>query len=427
MAEVLPFEALHYDLGKVGSLDAVAAPPYDVIDAAQRQALLERSPYNAVAIDLPKPFDPADPDSNPSGDPYAEAAARIESWRSEGALVQDEAPSIWALTQNYVAPDGNSYSRHGILARVRVEDYESGTVRPHERTHPGPLLDRLELTRASGYNLSPIFSLSTEDAWPLVEPALAAEPWGEATDEDGTVNRLWKVEDPSVHTAVTERLAGAQLLIADGHHRYETARAFRDEVGGEGPHNYTLMSLTGLDDPGLLVFPTHRLLSGFADDPERQGRLGNGLRELFDAEEVPREEIDPAGEDGVGVFGLYDAFHKKAFRLRLKDPAEVDRRLEGMPEAYRRLDSAILETLVLKDLAGMSDHDIDERQGLEYAKSVGAALDMVDNGDYDVAFIQRGVPVEQVKDIANTDSVMPPKSTFFYPKVMTGFAFNPVR
>jgi uncharacterized protein (DUF1015 family) len=427
MAEVLPFEALHYDLGKVGSLDAVAAPPYDVIDAAQRKALLERSPYNAVAIDLPKPFDSADPDSNPSGDPYAEAAARIESWRSEGALVQDETPSIWAMTQDYVAPDGNSYSRHGLLVRVRVEDYESGTVRPHERTHPGPLLDRLELTRASGYNLSPIFSLSTEDAWPLVEPALADEPWGEATDEDGTVNRLWKVEDPDIHAAVTECLAGAQLLIADGHHRYETARAFRDEVGGEGPHNYTLMSLTGLDDPGLLVFPTHRLLSGFADDPERQQRLGNGLRELFDAEEVPREEIDPAGEEGVGVFGLYDAFHKKAFRLRLKDPAEVDRRLEGMPEAYRRLDSAILETLVLKGLAGMSDHDIDERQGLEYAKSVDAALDMVDSSDYDVAFIQRGVPVEQVKDIANTDSVMPPKSTFFYPKVMTGFAFNPVR
>ena len=427
MAEVLPFKALHYDLGKVGSLDAVAAPPYDVIDAAQRKALLERSPYNAVAIDLPKPFDPDDPDSNPGGDPYAEAAARIESWKTDGALVQDEGPSLWALTQDYVAPDGNSYSRNGILARVRVEDYESGTVRPHERTHPGPLLDRLELTRASGYNLSPIFSLSTEDAWPLVEPSLPDQPWGEARDEDGTVNRLWKVDDPAVHAAVTECLANAQLLIADGHHRYETARAFRDEVGGEGPHNYTLMSLTGLDDPGLTVFPTHRLLSGFADDPEKQQRLGNGLRELFEAEEVAREEIDPNGEDGVGVFGLYDSFHKRAFRLRLKDVAELDRQLEGKPEAYRRLDSAILETLVLKGLAGMSDHDIDERRGLEYAKSVPAALKMVDEGGYDVAFIQRPVPVEQVKAVAETEENMPPKSTYFFPKVMTGFAFNPVR
>ncbi|HEV2791774.1 MAG TPA: DUF1015 domain-containing protein [Solirubrobacterales bacterium] len=429
MAEVLPFKALHYDLGKVGSLDAVAAPPYDVIDAAGRRALLERSPYNAVAIDLPKPFDPADPDSDPGDDrdPYAEAAARIGSWRADGALVQDEQPSIWALTQDYVAPDGSSHSRHGILARVRVEDYESGTVRPHERTHPGPLLDRLELTRATGYNLSPIFSLSTEDAWPLVEPALADEPWGEATDEGGTVNRLWQVTDPAVLGAVTECLAEAQLLIADGHHRYETARAFRDEVGGEGAHNYTLMSLTGLDDPGLTVFPTHRLLSGFADDPERQQRLGNGLRELFEVEEVSREEIDPAGSDGVGVFGFYDSFHKRPFRLRLKDTAELDRILAGKPEAYRRLDSAILETLVLKGLAGMSDHDIDERNGLEYAKSVPDALAMVDSGGFDVAFVQRGVPVEQVKEICNTDTVMPPKSTFFYPKVMTGFAFNPVR
>jgi uncharacterized protein (DUF1015 family) len=427
MAEVLPFKALHYDLGKVGSLEAVAAPPYDVIDAPQRAALLRRSPYNAVAIDLPKPFDPADPDSDPSGDPYAEAAARIGQWRSEGALVQDEAPSLWALTQDYTAPDGNNYSRNGLLVRVRVEDYESGTVRPHERTHPGPLLDRLALTRATGYNLSPIFSLSTEDAWPLVAPSLPDEPWGEARDEDGTVNRLWKVEDPAIHQAVTECLASAQLLIADGHHRYETARAFRDEVGGEGPHNYTLMSLTGLDDPGLTVFPTHRLLSGFAEDPEKQQRLGNGLRELFETEEVSREELDPAGEEGVGVFGLYDSFHKRAFRLRLKDLGEVDRRLKGKPEAYRRLDSAILETLVLKGLVGMSDHDIDERNGLEYAKSVPAALAMVDEGDCDVAFIQRGVPVEQVKAICNTDTVMPPKSTFFFPKVMTGFAFNPVR
>jgi uncharacterized protein (DUF1015 family) len=429
MADVLPFKALHYDLEKVGSLDAVAAPPYDVIDATGRAALLERSPYNAVAIDLPKPFDPADPDSDPGADrdPYAEAAARIGQWRSDGALAQDEQPSIWALSQDYTAPDGNSYSRHGILARVRVEDYESGTVRPHERTHPGPLLDRLELTRATGYNLSPIFSLSTEDAWPLVAPSLPDQPWGEARDESGTVNRLWKVEDPAVHQAVTECLAGAQLLIADGHHRYETARAFRDEVGGEGPHNYTLMSLTGLDDPGLTVFPTHRLLSGFADDPDKQQRLGNGLRELFEATEVSREEIDPNGEEGVGVFGLYDAFHKRAFRLRLQDTAELDRRLEGKPESYRRLDSAILETLVLKGLAGMSDHDIDERNGLEYAKSVPDALRMVDEGGFDVAFIQRPVPVEQVKAVAETEENMPPKSTYFFPKVMTGFAFNPVR
>jgi uncharacterized protein (DUF1015 family) len=426
MADVQPLKALHYDLAKVGPLDRVVAPPYDVIDAAGRARLVERSPYNAVVIDLPKAFDPADPLYAPAGDPYANARATMDAWKADGVLVEDAEPAFWALTQDYTAPDGSKHSRHAILCRVRVEDYETGTIRPHERTHPGPLEDRLLLTRATLRNLSPIFSLSTADAWPLVEPAVRGEPWGEAGDEDGTVNRVWRVGDPAILAAVSERLAGAQLLIADGHHRYETARAYRDEVGGEGPQSYTLMALTGLDDPGLTVFPTHRLLSGFAGDAERSTRLGGGLRELFEVTEVAREAVDPAGEEGIGVFGLYDSFHEQAYRLRLKDTAEVDRRLAGKPEAYRRLDSAILETLVLKGLAGMDDHDIDARRGLEYAKSVPDALAMVDGGDCDVAFIQRPVPVEQVKAIAETDENMPPKSTYFFPKVITGIVFNPV-
>jgi uncharacterized protein (DUF1015 family) len=427
MADVRPINALHYDLDKVGGLEAVAAPPYDVIDAEMRAALLARSPYNAVVIDLPKPFDPTDRASTPSGDPYEEAAKTIDVWRAEGVLVEDEEPAIWALTQDYTAPDGSTHSRHGILVRVRVEDYETGTVRPHERTHPGPLQDRLELTRASRHNLSPIFSLSTEDAWPLVEPAiLGVEPWGEVTDESGTVNRVWRIGDPGILAAVSERLADAELLIADGHHRYETARAYRDEIGGEGPHNYTLMALTGLDDPGLTVFPTHRLLSGFAEDPDRQRRLGAGLREIFEVTEISIEELDPRGEPGVGVFGLYDGFHKQAYRLRLKDTAALDAQLEGKPEAYRRLDSAILETLVLKGLAEMSEEDIDERRGLEYAKSIPDALAQVESGTADVAFIQRPVPVNQVRAICETDENMPPKSTYFFPKVLTGLVFNPV-
>jgi uncharacterized protein (DUF1015 family) len=425
MADVRPFNALHYDLGVVGSLQDVAAPPYDVIDAAQRVELLERSPYNAVAIDLPKPYGASGPQET-DGDPYAKAAETIEAWREAGALVDDPEPAIWALTQDYTAPDGSSHARHGILVRVRVEDYGEGKVRPHERTLPGPKQDRLDLTRATRHNLSPIFSLSTEDAWPLVEPAIQGEPWGEVTDDTGTVNRVWRIGDPAIHAAVSERLTDAELLIADGHHRYETARAYRDEIGGEGPHNYTLMALTGLGDPGLTVYPTHRLLSGFADDPERQQRLGSGLRELFDATEVEVDEIDPGGEEGVGVFGLYDSFHRRAFRLRLKDTAELDRLLEGKPEAYRRLDSAILETLVLKGLAGMTEDDIAAKRGIGYAKSVPDSLALLEDGTYDVAFILRPVPVDQVRAVAETDENMPPKSTYFFPKVMTGLVFNPV-
>jgi uncharacterized protein (DUF1015 family) len=428
MADVRPIRATHYDLGKVGSLQDVAAPPYDVIDAAMRAELLARSPYNAVTIDLPKPYGETGPQQT-EDDPYERAAQTMEEWRRAGALVADPAPAIWAMTQDYTGPDGTPRTRHGILARVGVEDFSAGQVLPHERTLPGPKQDRLDLTRATRHNLSPIFSLSTEDPWPLVAPAVEAEdPWGEASDEGGTVTRLWRVGDPAIHAAVTELLAGAQLLIADGHHRYETAIAYRDEVGGDGDHNFTLMALTGLDDPGLTVFPTHRLLAGLRDDPERQRRLGEGLRELFDATEVPLGQLDPLGEEGAGVFGLYDSFHERAFRLRLKDSAlaALDERLAGKPEAYRRLDAAILETLVLKGVAGLSEDDILAKRGLGYSKSVEDTLSLLEAGTYDVAFVLRPIPVDQVRAICESDENMPPKSTYFFPKVLTGLVFNPV-
>jgi uncharacterized protein (DUF1015 family) len=425
MADVRPIRATHYDLSVVGSLDAVAAPPYDVIDAAQRTELLERSPYNAVAIDLPKPFDA----EVPEGDPYQRAAETMEAWRADGALVGDAEPAVWAMTQDYAGPDGAARTRHGILARVRVEDFETGQVLPHERTLPGPKKDRLDLTRATRHNLSPIFSLSTEDAWPLVAGAIdESEPWGEATDAGGTITRVWRIGDPEILERVTELLAGARLLIADGHHRYETAIAYRDELGGEGDHNYTLMALTGLDDPGLTVFPTHRLLSGFADNPQRQQRLGEGLRELFEVTEVEMDGLDPRGAEGTGVFGLYDSHHRRAFRLRLKDEAvaRLDEQLAGKPEAYRRLDAAILETLVLKGIAEMSEDDILAKRGIGYSKSVEDSLALLDNGTYDVAFILRPIPVDQVRAICESDENMPPKSTYFFPKVPTGLVFNPV-
>jgi uncharacterized protein (DUF1015 family) len=428
MADVQPLEALHYDLDAVGSLQDVVAPPYDVIDTAMRAELIARSPYNAVAIDLPKPYGETGP-QGAEGDPYERAAREIDAWQKAGALVKDAEPAIWAMEQEYTGPDGSSHIRHAILARVRVEDFDTGQVLPHERTLPGPKQDRLELMRATRCNLSPIFSLSTLDPWPLVEQAIELEfdgPWGEATDAAGTVTRLWRIDEPGALEEVTALLADAQLLIADGHHRYETAIAYRDEIGGEGPHNYTLMALTGLEDPGLSVYPTHRLLSGFAEDPERQRRLGEGLRELFDVTEVETDRIDPIGEEGVGVFGLYDSHHKRAFRLRLKDTTELDRLLEGQPEAYRRLDAAILETLVLKGIAGLSEDDILAKRGLGYAKSVEDSLRLLDEGTYDVAFILRPIPVDQTREICESDANMPPKSTYFYPKVLTGLVFNPL-
>ncbi len=299
MADVRPLPALHYDLDKVGSLQQVVAPPYDVINADQRAELVARSPYNAVEVDLPQ--------GGSGEDPYRHAAEHPRGVGKRGVLQRDGEPSLWALTQDYTAPDGSARTRHAILARVRVEDYGAGRVRPHERTQPGPKQDRLDLTRATRHNLSPIFSLTSADAWPAIEKAISGDPWGEATDDDGTVHRVWRVDDPGVHEAVAEKLAEAELLIADGHHRYETARTYRDEVGGDGPHDYTLMALTALEDPGLTVFPTHRLLSGLAGDPERREHLERRPAGALRDRGGGGGGLDPAGEEGIGVFGYIDS------------------------------------------------------------------------------------------------------------------------
>jgi uncharacterized protein (DUF1015 family) len=418
VADVQPLTALHYDLARVGSLQEVIAPPYDVIDAAQRAKLLARSPFNVVEIDLPQ--------GGEGEDRYLHAASTLEDWELEGILRRDREPALWALAQQYTAPDGSGFTRHAILARVQVEDYGPGRVRPHERTQPGTKQDRLELTRATRHNLSPIFSLSTADAWPHIEAATICDPWGEATDDDGTLHRVWRVADPAVHEAVAAELSGSELLIADGHHRYETARTYMHEVGGEGPHCYTLMALTALEDAGLTVFPTHRLIGGLADDAETRERLREGLRELFEIEEVADAELDPTGEQGVGVFGYLDSGHRQPLRLRLKDTAELDRMLEGRPEPYRRLDTVILEALVLTGILGIGEEEIAAKRGIGYASNVGEARASLDHGEHDAAFILRPTPIDEVRAVADAGETMPPKSTYFFPKIPSGIVFNPL-
>jgi uncharacterized protein (DUF1015 family) len=420
MADVEPLRALHYDPAVTGGLARVAAPPYDVIDAEQRAELAERSPYNVVHVDLPRDDD--------GGDPYQHAAQLLDRWRADGAVVRDDEPALWALTQEYDAPGGRRLTRRGIFARVRVEDYGAGRIRPHERTHPGPKEDRLRLTRATRTNLSPIFSLYSDPggaAWAALEPALAAPAFGEVTDEDGTTSRLWRVADPQAIAAVRATLADAELLIADGHHRYETARVYAGEVGGDGDHRYVLMCLVALQDEGLTVFPTHRLLKDFKD-PGRQEALGATLKELFDIESVDASELRPPDGAGPLTMGYIDAHFLQPYRLTLKDQAIADRALAEMPEPYRRLDTAVLEKLVLQGPVGLSEDDISHLRGLGYSRTDEEALELVRSGEYDAAFFLRSSPVSQVQEIAAAGVNMPPKSTYFFPKVPTGLLFNPL-
>ena len=422
MPRVEPLRALHYDPAVAGRLQDLAAPPYDVIDPGQRERLAASSPHNVVAIDLPE-----DPDG---GDRYAHAATLLEQWRAEGAVVHDDEPAIWALVQDYTAPDGRRLTRNGFFARVRIEDYGPGAIRPHERTHPGPKADRLSLTRATQANLSPIFSLYSDPeltAWGALEAATNQdEPFGEVTDADGTLNRLWRVTDPDIIATVTEATSQAELLIADGHHRYETARVYADEIGGEGAHRYVLMCLVALQDEGLTVFPTHRLVDGLAgtDKPEK---LATTLRACFDIEEIDADDLIPPGEgNGTIQLGYMDSHFKRAFRLTLKDQSIADEALPDMPEPYRRLDTAVLEALVLTGPLGLTEDDISHLNGLDYARTFEEARELVESGTFDAGFFLRGIPVQQIQDIAAAGVNMPPKSTFFFPKVPTGLLFNPL-
>jgi uncharacterized protein (DUF1015 family) len=416
MATIEPLRALHYELDRVGRLDDVVSPPYDVIDAQQRGELEDRSPYNVVGIDLPT-----------GQDPYAEAARLFEQWREEGVLVQDREPAVWPLAQDYTGPDGQRRTRTGFLARVRVEDYGPGRIRPHERTHPGPKEDRLKLTRATRANLSPIFSLyddSDGTAAQVLAEATSAEPWGTTTDDDGTVNRLWRVADEGTVAALARALEPVELLIADGHHRYETARVYAEEVGGEGAHRYVLMCLVALQDPGLTVFPTHRLLKGLTS--EQHETLADAIRSDFEIERLQSTgELAPAAAERV-TLGYIDAHFKQPFRLTLKDQAIADRALPSHAAPYRRLDTAVLEALILKGALGMSDEDIDHMAGLGYARSFDEALSLVESAAYDAAFFMAPPPVEQIQEVAAAGESMPPKSTYFFPKVPTGLLFNPL-
>jgi len=420
MADVQPLRALRYDARAVGGLENVAAPPYDVIDDALRSELAARSPFNVVEIDLPR-------SSEGGGDPYLHAQTLVEAWSQQGVLTRDREPALWPMTQEFTVPGGGSERlvRHGFFARVRVEPYGEGRIRPHERTQPGPKEDRLRLTRATRANLSPIFSLFPDDAgaaWGALAPFTADEPFATVTGTDGTLNRLWRVGDGPALEAVGAALADAELLIADGHHRYETSRLYADEIGEEGEHRYVLMYLCALSDPGLAVLPTHRLLTGL-DEP-KQRAIREALLSRFDVEQVTMEEIQPPADAPGVVLGYADSFHRQPYRLTLKDPDAVAAALPDRSDAYRRLDTAVLEALVLRGALGMSEDDVAAKRGLDYTADLGAAVAAVESAYADAVFFMRATPLEQVREVAAAGESMPPKSTFFHPKVPTGLLFN---
>ncbi|HSK15555.1 MAG TPA: DUF1015 domain-containing protein [Gaiellaceae bacterium] len=361
-----PFRALRYDVGKAGPLDDLVAPPYDIVTPELQAGLEARSPWNAVRLIRPE---------------RAEYAARaLADWRERGILVRDERPAVWLLEESFTGPDGVPRTRRGIVARARLEPYRSGAVLPHEGTFPGPKQARLELLRATGTKLSPIFLLHHgRSPWPDGEPLLRAVL-------DGVESRLWPIDEPRAIADVLARVEGP-LLVADGHHRYETALRYHEDEGTEETA-HVLAVLVSKDDAGLEIFPTHRVVSGPV--PELDGRFR-------------RTELAGAAEARSALAGL--PRDRAAFVLLTPGSATL---FEG---AGHGLDAALVDELPLGDVAYTASADEAER-----AVAVGAAT---------AAFIVRPPTVEEVESFARAGERMPPKSTYFFPKLTSGLLFSP--
>ncbi|HSC91070.1 MAG TPA: DUF1015 domain-containing protein [Gaiellaceae bacterium] len=359
MADVQPFRAVRYD-ESAGPLDRLVAPPYDVLDAEQRAAYLARSPYNVVHLTLPDAEDAA-------GDTW-------RAWQDERALVRDERPSFWALVQDYVGPDGVARTRTGLVASLRVEPYERGVVLPHERTHRGPKEGRLRLLRATRAQLEPILLLYDGPA-PVSAPDREAD-----LAADGA--RLWRVDGD-----FGDSFADRQLLIADGHHRYETALAFHEEDGTE-ESAFLMVVLVSTEDPGLTIFPTHRVFDAALPDPS----VGFG---------DPRSDVRDALSD------LDELSYDTAAFVRYER-----RQPQLVATSDRRPDVFVVDRL--------------GQDGISYTPDWHEAVRRVDAGDASVAYLLRPTRIEDVFAVARRGEVMPQKSTYFYPKLLSGLLFHPL-
>ena len=437
MPDIRPFRALRYDPETVGALDAVVAPPYDVIDAALARRLLDRHPRNAVRVDLPLEQAGEDADER-----YRLAARTFATWRSDGTLRKDPRPGVYVYEQTYRVP-GTDHERtqRGFFARLRLEPLEPGSgVLAHERTMTGPKEDRYRLLRATGANTSAVAVLF-EDAEAAAVRALAEtagrEPAVAVVDEDGVAHRLWHVPAAGADagSGVAEELiaaaSAAPVVIADGHHRYETALRYRDErrmtrsCEEDPAFDYVLALLLPADE-ALTVLPTHRVVRGLGEPGV--DRLVAALDTVFQVESVDADELlarfaaaDAAG--GRGRFGLLT--RRGAYALRWRPDALADALPPGS-DAIRGLDVTRLGA-ALQSLAGIDAAAVTAGERIGYTKAAAEAARAVASGSEgaDVAFLLEPTPVSAVLAVAHAGEAMPQKSTYFYPKALTGLVFNP--
>ena len=433
-----PLRGWRYDPARVDLAKAVA-PPYDVIGEADQIELYGRDPHNIVRVILGRQF----PEDVPTQNRYTRAAEHLREWRREGALRQD-APALYLYEQEFAAfarDGGPVHVRRGVLARVRLSEWGRDGIYPHEKTLAGPKADRLELMRATHADTEPIFGLVADPGGrfsTLLSGLARRDAFAfDIPESDGCRNRLAVLDDPESLRRFEPFAANAVIYIADGHHRYETALAYRDEIRArrfpagvaQPPHgaldcDYILMLLVPDSDPGLVIHPTHRRVrdvSGFD-----AGRLLDGCRRFFDIESFADADRLLAGLDEVPepAFGL--ALPDGLRRLRLKDPGAMARRLPAAAPAVRDLDVSVLHTLILEDLLGVDEAKLLAKENIDYTKSADEAMRAARLGDggTQCAFLLRATRMDQLRAVADAGGVMPQKSTYFYPKALSGLVLN---
>lgn len=424
MADIRPFRALRYNLQRVTAAQVVTQP-YDKINAAMQERYYAASPYNLVRIILGRRQDGDTSVENV----YTRAAAFAQKWRQEGIMQQDAAPSIYAYSQTFKAPSGKSFERKGFIALGRVEDYAAKIVYRHEQTLAKPKADRLELLRATRAHYEQLFLLYEDSGGIDRTLSTSAMPTIDVADEYGVTHRVWQISDRSVIAAVQAQMRDKKLVIADGHHRYETALNFRNECresSGNGDPDasseFVMMTFVSMNDPGLLVLPTHRVVHSLASFSADAFKRSAG--ELFAVEEIPAE-LDAAqassllSERGRSGTALLAITANRALLLH-SPKAETAKYLGGLSERQQSLDVVQLHKCLLEGVLELSEESIRNQQNLSYLREAAEAMEEVRTGQANVAFLMNPCPVQKVRDIAFAGEVMPQKSTDFYPKLLSG-------
>ncbi len=434
MPNIQPFQGLRYNLAQVGDLSDVVAPPYDVISPEYQDELYAKHPNNVVRLILNK----MNPDDDEANNRYTRASRTLKDWKAEGVLQKDDQPSLYVYHQIFTV-GGKEYCRKGFMCGCEATPFGEGMVFPHEITMSGPKLDRLMLTTACKTNFSQIFGLypdAENEVQNILEDAVRGEAPLEATDKDGVINRMWIVDDPEVVSKVVALMGPKPIFIADGHHRYETACNYRKQIREQGeltldhPANYVLMVCVAMEDPGLIVMPTHRL---FKNVPAfSQEELIDKVGEYFRVSTVGEgyrvahrawAEIEMLEDQGA--MAIYTAKDGKWNLLQLTEQgrekmAEVAK--ERQPE-WQALGVAILHTLVIDTLLGLKGHEKPK-----YVHEVEEVVETLKSEPetYPLAALVMPATVQQIQDLSMVRERMPAKSTYFYPKLISGFVFKPL-